>query len=64
MTYDEAADFVMPIGKYAARRLTIREIDEDEGDRDYLEWLKGVRNDDPDHVPDDLDGALEAYLDG
>lgn len=63
MTYDEAADFTMPIGKYAARRLTLREID-DEGDRDYLEWLKSVRDDDPDHVPDDLDKALEAYLDG
>lgn len=62
MTYDEAKDFVMPIGKYRARSLTLAQIAEDEDDLFYLEWLKQVRDDDPDHEPDDLDLALEAFL--
>jgi hypothetical protein len=64
MTHEEAADFVMPIGKYRAQSLTLEQIAEDEDDRVYLEWLRGVRADDPDHEPDDLDEALEVFLDG
>jgi hypothetical protein len=64
MTRDEAASFTMPIGKYQSRRLTLEEISEDEDDRDYLIWLRDVRAEDVDHKPDDLDEALEAFLEG
>jgi hypothetical protein len=64
MTLDEAKDFVMPIGKYQSQRMTLEEIAEDEDDRDYLIWLRDVRADDVDHKPDDLDEALEAFLEG
>lgn len=60
MTQDEAADFVMPIGKY--KGLTLDEIAETEDDKDYLIWLRNVRAEDEDHDPDDLDEALEAFL--
>ncbi len=60
MTRSEANDFVMPIGKY--KGLKLDEIAGTEDDLDYLTWLRDARADEENHVPDDLDAALEAFL--
>ena len=62
MTKSEATDFVMPFGKYEG--LTLDEISSTEDDRNYLIWLHNARADEEDHVPTDLDEALEIYLEG
>ncbi len=60
MDHEEASEFTMPIGKY--KDSTLSEIEHEENDLDYLVWLKDGRDSDEEHEPDELDEALEAYL--
>jgi hypothetical protein len=64
MTYEEACDFIMPIGKYQPQQLSLLEIAKDYGDRGYLLWLKNSRDANESEEETDLDEALEVFLDG
>lgn len=59
MTFKDAANFVMPFGKYKGKTLDAIATD-DEGLR-YLDWLRGAREEDREpHTA--IDYALDAYL--
>ena len=58
MDFKQAANFVMPFGKYRGRALD--KIAEDDAGLEYLDWLRGVRA--AEHKASDIDQALRAYL--
>jgi hypothetical protein len=58
MTFDRAKRFEMPFGKHKGRTLDDIALDGD-GLR-YLDWLRGVREDEGKNM--DVDKALEVYL--
>ena len=59
MTFKEAADFIMPFGKY--RRDTLDEIAKTDAGLKYLDWLRGERKSGVESGG--VDRALCVYLD-
>lgn len=59
MTFKDAAAFVMPFGKHKGR--TLDDIAADDDGLQYLDWMRGVREDDGKN--DQVDRALRAYID-
>jgi len=58
MTFKEAADFVMPIGKHKGR--TLDKIAETDTGLKYLDWLRGIRAQEGKDWPEDK--AMHVYL--
>jgi hypothetical protein len=59
MTFEAAKDFEMPFGKHKGR--TLDDIAKDDDGLRYLDWMRGVREEDGKN--NDVDKALRAYLD-
>ena len=58
MTFEQAAAFIIPIGKHKGKRLD--DVAQTDGGLRYLDWLRGERGT-KHNWP--LDNALAAYLD-
>ena len=59
MTFSEASEYVMPFGKHKGR--TLDAIASDDDGLQYLDWMRGAREDDGKN--DQVDRALRSYLD-